>query len=419
MSLPAFLITALALFVVASASAAAASLITSANIKDGSIQNRDLRDGAFTLSKLRDSTIASLREDNAQTLARIAALEAKAGIPGPAGANGANGANGASGATGSNGSNGLNGSNGTNGTNGTNGANGATGATGSRGATGDTGAAGTNGTNGQNGATGATGAAGSNGTNGQNGATGATGPAGASGPAGPQGPIGPQGPQGPIGPTGPQGTTGTAGAGNTTVGSSSDAATQGFTTSNPTVSFTSTGAKFGPYADNNSGGSVIFRGANIQGKTLKDIAQLAYTTSYTHDFNAGPDNGDAPYLRVFIDNDGDGFTGASDDHDVIFSPSTQPGACAGPLPARVPSQCNSSGRSISYDVDAGLVRYDDDGGNNPDISFAQLIADHGNDKIESIRVSTGFSLPGTKSGLLSSLSFELVGQAPRTYAFGS
>ena len=166
MSLPAFLLTAFALFIVATGSAAAASLITSANIKDESIQNRDLRDGAFTLSKLRASTIASLREDNAQTLARLAALEAKAGIAGPAGTTGAAGAKGDTGATG------AKGDAGTNGTNGTNGVKGDTGTTGDKGDKGDTG------------------------TTGAKGDKGATGPTGNTGPAGPIGPTGPTGSNG-------------------------------------------------------------------------------------------------------------------------------------------------------------------------------------------------------------------------------
>ena len=112
MSLPSFALVALALFVVASGSATAASLLTSKNIKDESIQNRDLRDGAFTLSKLRQSTKDVLNADTELTLLRLAALEKKAGIPGPAGAPGAAGAAGAAGAKGADGAKGKDGADG-------------------------------------------------------------------------------------------------------------------------------------------------------------------------------------------------------------------------------------------------------------------------------------------------------------------
>ena len=109
MSLPSFALVALALFVVASGSATAASLLTSKNIKDESIQNRDLRDGAFTLSKLRQSTKDVLNADTELTLLRLAALEKKAGIPGPAGAAGVPGKNGTDGKDGAKGKDGADG----------------------------------------------------------------------------------------------------------------------------------------------------------------------------------------------------------------------------------------------------------------------------------------------------------------------
>jgi Collagen triple helix repeat (20 copies) len=87
---------------VGATSATASSLITSANIKDGTIHMRDL---APTLQK-------KIR---------------RAGKPGPQGANGANGA------TGLNGANGVKGQDGTNGVNGAPGAPGAPGAQGSQG----------------------------------------------------------------------------------------------------------------------------------------------------------------------------------------------------------------------------------------------------------------------------------------------
>jgi hypothetical protein len=227
------------------------------------------------------------------------------------------------------------------------------------------------------------------------GATGATGERGATGPAGAQGPQGPKGDKGADGVL--------------TV----TAAANGFSASNSSVHFTSTGVTFGPYADSSSeGGSLKYTG--VAGKTLADIAQLAYSARYT-----GSANGGAPYLRVFIDNNGDGFTGAADDHDVIFSPSTQPGACSGPGGGGGSTQCDTSGRLIKYDVTEGTVRYDDDGGNAPDVTWDQVLNAHGNDHIDSIRISAGFALPGTISSQVNSLSYELAGLSPKLVTFSN
>ncbi len=130
----------------------------------------------------------------------------------------------------------------------------------------------------------------------------------------------------------------------------------------------------------------------------------------------GPDNGDAPYLRVFLDNNGDNVV----DHDVIFSPSTQPGACAsftGPVDP-LQDQCNDSGRTKLFEVHKGTVRYDDDAGNVPDSPWNSIINDNKNDVIMDILVSYGFSLPGGLAAELNSLSFELRGRGPRTFYFG-
>ncbi len=348
MSLPAFIVTALAIFAVAAGSATAASLITSANIKDESIQNRDLRNGAFTLSKLRASTIAVLKADNQLTLNRIAALEAKAGIPGP------------------------------NGTNGT----GATGAAGAKGDKGDKGDAGSNGA---------------------------------------------AGPQGPTGPTGPADTS------DTTTVNGSNAAAQGFTSGNSSVKYTDDGVTFGPYTTNNAGtapggspnagGSLVLRSSDLVGRKLRDIRALAYTARYT--VAAGTkDVGDAPYLRVILNDGDDRF---------VFSPSTQPGACSGPGGGASSPQCASSGKLVRYNVINGTVRYNNDAGGvlpgapdpdddpalGQDTDFDTLIKNHGDDVISELRVTTGFSQPGTASGLVSRITYELLGGQPMSFDFGS
>jgi hypothetical protein len=199
--------------------------------------------------------------------------------------------------------------------------------------------------------------------------------------------------------------------------------TPGISYSNSSVRLTNAGVVFGPYTDNNHGGSVKIDVP--AGTTLADIAQLEYSASFTEN----TPHGDGPYLRVFIDDNGDGFCPGgvcgTDDHDVVFSPSTQPGGCAAygatdALVSPVPPhsiQCNSAGRLIHYVVTDGTVRYDDDPGTGPDSRWGEVVNAHGADKVESIRVSAGFSLPDTTGAKLTSLFYELAGQSPTTLAF--
>lgn len=98
-----------AILAVGSTTATASSLITSAKIADGAVHVRDLSRG--------------LQHERTVNAKRIAALEVKAGIPGPSGANGANGSNGAAGAKGAPGANGATGAAGAPGANGRDGAN--------------------------------------------------------------------------------------------------------------------------------------------------------------------------------------------------------------------------------------------------------------------------------------------------------
>lgn len=233
------------------------------------------------------------------------------------------------------------------------------------------------------------------------------------GAPGVNGKDGPTGPTGPTGATGAKGDTGAKGI----VGPKGDRGdglvlvndqTPGICYTNPSVKLTPDGVVFGPYADNNHGGSVC---VNVgTGVKLADLAHVAYTAS----FSATSDNGDAPYLRVFT------IDGAAVEHDLVFAPSTQPGACYGPLPVLgAGSQCASRGRMILYTVENGTVRYDDDPGNAPDVSWASVINAHGTDTIEAIYVTSGFSLPDTTGAVLNSLSYEVAGAAPTTLSFAS
>ena len=111
-------VTALA---VGATSATAASVITSDDIKDETIQNRDMRDGAFTWSKFAPTTqnkIAKL----AAPQNSAASTSPAAGTAGPAGPQGPQGLTGEDGDDGEDGTNGTNGENGAQGIQGEQGA---------------------------------------------------------------------------------------------------------------------------------------------------------------------------------------------------------------------------------------------------------------------------------------------------------
>jgi hypothetical protein len=82
---PGVVLGVIAICIAMSGSAVAGSLITSAKIKDGTIQNKDIKKGTISVDRLTKGT---------QTAIKLA------GVPGPQGAKGANGANGAPGADG-------------------------------------------------------------------------------------------------------------------------------------------------------------------------------------------------------------------------------------------------------------------------------------------------------------------------------
>jgi hypothetical protein len=82
---PGLILGGIAVVVATSGSAVAASLITSSQIKDGTIQNRDIRQGAIALNRLTPAAQAAIK---------------RAGQPGKTGATGATGATGDQGPTG-------------------------------------------------------------------------------------------------------------------------------------------------------------------------------------------------------------------------------------------------------------------------------------------------------------------------------
>jgi hypothetical protein len=85
---PGLVLGGIAVVLSMSGSAVAGSLITSAKIKDGTIQSKDIKKNSITLNRLSRGAQAAIK---------------RAGTPGPAGATGATGAAGATGATGAQG----------------------------------------------------------------------------------------------------------------------------------------------------------------------------------------------------------------------------------------------------------------------------------------------------------------------------
>jgi hypothetical protein len=177
---------------------------------------------------------------------------------------------------------------------------------------------------------------------------------------------GPAGPQGPKGDTGPQGSAGPAG---------SDGAwfPKGFFITNKSVGLTRSGADFGPYTDGGAaGGSLLYTGFN--GQKLKAINALKYAVSYSDSDHKAIGQ---PYLRVFLN---DAPTGNPDD--LVFDPTE----CATASPA---------GDTVAqYDVLASTkLRYDDDpcGANYKPLSWDQVLADHGDETVTGIMVTTGFA----------------------------
>jgi hypothetical protein len=163
-----------------------------------------------------------------------------------------------------------------------------------------------------------------------------------------------------------------------------------FRATNPSVSMTPDGIAYGPYADGGAaGGSVKFTGLN--GMKLSDLKNLAYYMRYTATGDTGGVG--VPYLRIFLNND---------QNDAIFSPNTQS-----------PDPDIAEGPFHDWVATSGSWRYDDDPGNGPDESFAQLVAAHGNDTISGIYISTGFTSGNNLSSLLRWMQVNGV-----TYNFG-
>ena len=167
--------------------------------------------------------------------------------------------------------------------------------------------------------------------------------------------------------------------------------TGAFVNSDSTVKMTPDGVTFGPYADGGTAaGTLIYSGLN--GKTLSSVKNLVYYARYL----ATDDTGGVgvPYLRIFLNNN---------THDAIFSPNTQQ-----------PNPDVAQGPFHEWVATSGSWRYDDDGGNGPDESYADLLAAHGSETISGIRVSVGNSAGANLQALLRWMQIN-----GKTYNFGS
>ena len=152
---------------------------------------------------------------------------------------------------------------------------------------------------------------------------------------------------------------------------------------NGTVSITPDGVEFGPYADGGAAaGSVCYGG--MTGDPLSDVKSLSYYARYVSTGDTGGIG--VPYLRVFTD------AGADPDNSSIFSPNTQ-----------APDPDVAEGPFHDWVATSGSWRYNDDGGNGPDMPFADLIAAHGDEEITSICISVGFTGGTDLAALLRSM----------------
>jgi hypothetical protein len=88
-------------------SATAASLITSDDVRDGSLNNRDVKASTITMSRLAPSTRALIRDPGPQGPPGATGAPGQAGAPGERGAQGEQGAPGTQGAAGASGAPGL------------------------------------------------------------------------------------------------------------------------------------------------------------------------------------------------------------------------------------------------------------------------------------------------------------------------
>jgi hypothetical protein len=230
---------------------------------------------------------------------------------------------------------------------------------------------------------------------------GAAGPQGAQGPQGPAGATGQHGPAGAAGPAGPAGAPGRDAvvtvdalpghgwtARETTCGSAGDPVGH--------AAIAEGHARLGAFPDGDAVASVTY---DAGGAELGDLAELAYSAGYTQaaDAHAG-----APYVIVKTTDENGG------EHSIVFSPNTQPGKSV------------SSGRWQRWSVTEGTVRYDDDAGNGPDVSWDAVASAHSDETISRLSIQAGCAGDGSagSTAFVDSVELDLAGKRA-AFDFGS
>jgi hypothetical protein len=147
-----------------------------------------------------------------------------------------------------------------------------------------------------------------------------------------------------------------------------------------------------PVDGGNAAAGVVFNGFN--GVALKDIEKVVYSERAS----GGIDGYNAPYFRIYLNDYNDA---------VIYSPSTQPGG---------PGSSEGFRRHV---VTAGTVRYNDDAGFNPDITWDALVAAHGDDVVSQVRIVSGCSGAYSDGATadVDNVSFDVAGEHS-SYDFG-
>ena len=147
--------------------------------------------------------------------------------------------------------------------------------------------------------------------------------------------------------------------------------------SNPTISLTPDGARYGPYPDGQAAGGSV-RHLALNGQPFAAITNLAFNINYTED---GLHQEYSPYLRVFLQDP----QGAA--HDAIYTPGSQlyTGQGCGPYQEFVASQ--------------GMWRYDSDDGTGG-VPLAELQAQYADHTITKLTITLGYTGGANLTGLL-------------------
>jgi hypothetical protein len=154
------------------------------------------------------------------------------------------------------------------------------------------------------------------------------------------------------------------------------------------------GIAFGPFVQGEEWNSAYTYA--LKGARLADVARIAYSTRYTG--GGGP--GAVPYLVVLTESG----------HRVTFTPNTQP--------AVTPEE-DAWQRWV---VTEGTVRYDEDSA-GADVPWVSLLADHGDETIDSLSVQAGNAgaMSAGSTSHVRNVTMEVTGAAPAvaSYSFRS